>query len=333
MIRFSCASCGKRYAVDDRLAGRSTACKGCKSAMTIPTPEAAYEALEENPLLPEVDEAAGGAQCPACRRAMAAGAVLCVGCGYDRRTSRSMRTEIGRGATAQGASSMGRAVLGQPLLYVVLAAAVVLPTILWAAGVPAAMALMGCGGLMAFACMVWFRFKMRRAMREGGSLAPYAKFVPVFGFFFRIFYVVKFWNRAPISFAGMLLGLFMCLCGVAVMTHGFSTPMTTAMHQTANPDVAAAPSTPIAPPLPPPQHLAPHIDLYDIYMTGERAGEPRTHSVVLPTGEEAVHDVPLPCDVSLHAGGDTDDHGVVIIAWSSVGACAVCASEFCGRGV
>ncbi len=167
-----------------------------------------------------------------------------------------------------------------------LAVLVALPTILWLNGAPAAMATMSCGGLLAFVCMVWFRFQTRRALREErGNLAPYAGFIPFVGALFRILYLVKFWNRAPVSFAGILLGLFLCLCGVAMMTHGFTTPVTTAMHQMANPDVVAAVSAPIAPPLPEPTHLAPHIDLYDIHMTGTGPGSHEHIELYMPTGE------------------------------------------------
>ena len=170
---------------------------------------------------------------------------------------------------------------------------VALPTILWLNGAPLAMATMSCGGLLAFVCMVWFRFQTRRALREErGNLAPYAGFIPFVGSLFRIFYMLKFWNRAPVSFAGILLGLLLCLCGVAMMTHGFTTPMTTAMHQMANPDVVAAVSAPIAPPLPAPTHLAPHIDLYDIHMTGAGPGSREHILLSMPTGEEAPHSVP-----------------------------------------
>ena len=297
LIRFSCPNCGKRYAVDDRLAGRNTTCKSCKAALTIPTPEVANDVLGESLLLPEVETPVRESSCPACGRPMTAGAVLCVGCGYDRRTRRSVQTTFAAGATAprarSAASSAPLALLRQPLLYVALAVLIALPTILWLNGTPPAMATMSCGGLLAFVCMVWFRFQTRRALREErGNLAPHAGYIPFVGSLFRILYMVKFWNRAPVSFDGILLGLFLCVCGVAMMTHGFTTPVTTAMHQMANPDVATAVSAPIAPPLPAPTHLAPHIDLYDIHMTGAGPGSREHILLYMPTGEEAPHSVP-----------------------------------------
>jgi len=40
-IRFDCSNCGKRYALDDELAGRRAFCKKCGSPITIPQPSAA----------------------------------------------------------------------------------------------------------------------------------------------------------------------------------------------------------------------------------------------------------------------------------------------------
>jgi ubiquitin-protein ligase len=44
MIDFSCPSCGKRFSVDDALAGRRAKCKGCGGAITVPAPAAATPA-------------------------------------------------------------------------------------------------------------------------------------------------------------------------------------------------------------------------------------------------------------------------------------------------
>ncbi|MGN6367371.1 MAG: alpha/beta hydrolase family protein [Phycisphaerae bacterium] len=293
MIRFACSSCGKRYAVDDRLAGRRTVCKGCQAGLTIPAVEVAEGGMGEPLLLSEEGAAPRGMPCPGCGRNLDLRAVLCVGCGYDRRTQRAVRTVTGGAGVERGAPVGGMGVLRQPLLYVALAVLVGVPVALWVAGVPAAMAMMGCGSLLVLVCMVWFRFKVRRAVRgEGGGLAPFAGYIPFIGLGFRIFYSVKYWNRAPVAFAGILLGLLLCVCGVATMTHGFQTPMATAMHQMADPDVVAAVSAPVAPPLPAAQHFAPHIDLYDVHMGGSGPGSQEHLSIYMPTGEEAVHSVP-----------------------------------------
>lgn len=197
------------------------------------------------------------------------------------------------GVAGQKAAGGAADVLRQPLLYVALAVLAGLPTVLWWEGAPAAIAMISSGSLLALVCMVWFRFKVRRALREEGeTFASHARAIPFVRVLVGMFYGVKYWNRAPASFAGILLGLLLCVCGVATMTHGFQTPMTTAMHQMANPDVVAAVSAPIAPPLPAAQHFAPHIDLYEIRMGGSGPGSGERIKLYMPTGEEAAHSVP-----------------------------------------
>jgi hypothetical protein len=106
MIEFSCASCGKRYKLEDHMAGKRAKCK-CGSVLQVPSASVAPAAEAEMktvtmtspapvapprktpPAAPEPEPAAA-AQCPSCGAEMAATAVLCIECGFDKRTGKRL---------------------------------------------------------------------------------------------------------------------------------------------------------------------------------------------------------------------------------------------------
>lgn len=77
MITFQCQGCGKRFEVGEQFAGRRAKCK-CGRMVTVPA--AAPAPLPAPELL--------GHACPGCGQTIAAQAIICINCGYDRRTGR-----------------------------------------------------------------------------------------------------------------------------------------------------------------------------------------------------------------------------------------------------
>src|SRR5689334_16759136 len=85
-IRFSCAQCGKAFAVGEQFAGKRVKCNGCGVLMTVPAATAALAATGVTP--PPLP----GDACPACHGSLPQGAVLCTACGFDLRTGRRLTT-------------------------------------------------------------------------------------------------------------------------------------------------------------------------------------------------------------------------------------------------
>ena len=86
MMRFSCPHCRKALNVRDELAGRKAKCPGCSAVFRVPAAGAA-------PARPTAAPAA--ADCPNCKEDLPVGALLCVKCGYDTRTGKTLRTDLG----------------------------------------------------------------------------------------------------------------------------------------------------------------------------------------------------------------------------------------------
>ena len=113
-IAVQCRSCQKRFTAKDELAGRKVKCPQCGGVLTIPKPRAAPEVARQatepaddyglaspppGETGPSTAVPAGGTEkapdsgpkgpkCPSCEAAMKPGAVICVECGYDRRTGK-----------------------------------------------------------------------------------------------------------------------------------------------------------------------------------------------------------------------------------------------------
>ncbi len=149
-IEFACSECHRGYRVKDELAGKTAKCGKCGHRMRIPqtahsqtaaatpspakapvvagspkTPtkpsgqssmsswldeelEASQSAVASAPKAPKV----AGAQCPACGATLAAGAVLCVACGYDTRTRSKHQTQHLEPAASPTKKSKRRSKLG-----------------------------------------------------------------------------------------------------------------------------------------------------------------------------------------------------------------------------
>lgn len=135
-LRIRC-SCGKTLAVPDSLIGRKVACPGCKKTYraTPPTPEQKSE-IE----LPPIDPASSpselnllegielmpriGPTCPRCKKPQPPEARICVTCGIDLLTGKSVLDKSSSGPTALGyaentkpglrARAAGREIVGEP---------------------------------------------------------------------------------------------------------------------------------------------------------------------------------------------------------------------------
>lgn len=110
-IAVQCGSCRKRFSAKEELAGRKVKCPQCGAVLTIPKPRPEPETARQiTDLLDEYEMAAHPAgethtsnagtagdpgiapdtasQCSSCGASLAAGAVICLECGYDRRTGK-----------------------------------------------------------------------------------------------------------------------------------------------------------------------------------------------------------------------------------------------------
>ncbi|MCA9231066.1 MAG: hypothetical protein KDA57_10465 [Planctomycetales bacterium] len=102
-IDFSCSSCQKSYHVKDELAGKTAECTACGKKMRIPTlvPVASESDLNLKDLIDDELPTKASAtltpavtqKCPECSAPLAIDAVLCVACGYDKRSGDILETE------------------------------------------------------------------------------------------------------------------------------------------------------------------------------------------------------------------------------------------------
>jgi uncharacterized membrane protein YhaH (DUF805 family) len=97
-IDFSCA-CGRLLRVPDDAAGRQARCPACGQTTTVPGRTAPSrsalgkfleEELASGPVA--IPTASGG--CPSCGKPLPPAAVVCIACGYDRRTKRQHETVV-----------------------------------------------------------------------------------------------------------------------------------------------------------------------------------------------------------------------------------------------
>ncbi len=114
-VRIKCP-CGKLLNVKDELRGKQIKCPGCGKVLRVPAAAAKVAAKtgkpsEENDSLDDLFMEEGfnrqvAAVCPSCRAEMAAGAVLCTKCGFNKQTGQKLAghktpgVDIGMGTLA-----------------------------------------------------------------------------------------------------------------------------------------------------------------------------------------------------------------------------------------
>ncbi|HKQ49190.1 MAG TPA: hypothetical protein VJZ71_14055 [Phycisphaerae bacterium] len=125
--------CGTNMRVRASAAGKKAKCPKCGGVMTIPAMAAAPRIVRSTPapspeaapsdlsdLLPiepaPSAEPTGGMRCPQCKVLMAAGAKICISCGYNVATGKTLKTSDGSpGKVAVAAKSLGTFALGTVL--------------------------------------------------------------------------------------------------------------------------------------------------------------------------------------------------------------------------
>jgi DNA-directed RNA polymerase subunit RPC12/RpoP len=113
--KFICTACGKEYRWKPELAGRKAKC-GCGASIVVPAerPATGGGAPAAKPAGPPAAAPAptrvfaptaetiaapaesSGAKCPACSAALAPNAVLCVNCGYNLKTGKTLSVVVER---------------------------------------------------------------------------------------------------------------------------------------------------------------------------------------------------------------------------------------------
>ncbi|HVT87973.1 MAG TPA: hypothetical protein VHD56_03900 [Tepidisphaeraceae bacterium] len=103
--RFTCSGCGRTYRWKLELAGKKVKC-GCGHVMIAPEPTAETVDLPEEEdglydLAPDAESKPkarhklpeSGSDCPACGQALVQGAILCVQCGYDLQSGKTINSD------------------------------------------------------------------------------------------------------------------------------------------------------------------------------------------------------------------------------------------------
>jgi hypothetical protein len=116
-ISVACEHCGKAYQVSSKFAGKKAKCQACGKSFVIAAAKVAVPVAGGVDGVPAVQGEAAEGACPQCQGPMDAAAVLCVHCGFDRRTNRSLKATVATGG-AVGAGS------GRPVQFKTLAGAI-----------------------------------------------------------------------------------------------------------------------------------------------------------------------------------------------------------------
>jgi hypothetical protein len=97
--------CGKKWKLPENSAGKTIACPACQANLPIPT--------SPKPAVAKNEEQSTAEKCPSCGGALPAAAVICVQCGFDRRTGK----RAGKAARASEAKPAGYPRIGLALVY------------------------------------------------------------------------------------------------------------------------------------------------------------------------------------------------------------------------
>jgi len=108
---FECPSCGKRFRWKPDYAGRRVKCK-CEQVIQVPAHDPAETAALEvddavAPPPPATASPTAAQQCPSCGAGANAGAVICVECGYNFKSGKSLDTTIARPVKGGGGAGGG----------------------------------------------------------------------------------------------------------------------------------------------------------------------------------------------------------------------------------
>lgn len=96
----SCDSCGRHYKWLDKLAGKKVRCK-CGQVMRMPEMDPADDGdllLSQPSIVTGAAPAAATAStgyCPSCKEAVKPGAVICMGCGFNIKEGKQLKTQVG----------------------------------------------------------------------------------------------------------------------------------------------------------------------------------------------------------------------------------------------
>ena len=102
-IEVHCGSCGSAFLVSESMAGLVATCPTCERQISVPIPEGARGVERPKLQIKRETTLTGGKRCPNCDGTIPDGAVICVQCGYDMRTGRTVSS---RGMGAQAAKPL-----------------------------------------------------------------------------------------------------------------------------------------------------------------------------------------------------------------------------------
>ena len=107
-----CPECGKRLRARAELSGKKVKCPECGRVLLVPAGDASSQPPSD-PAPGEAPPQAPGEtpdeRCPECGAPIRSGAVLCIQCGYDKRTYQKAEVHISTAPQAPGASRTGSA--------------------------------------------------------------------------------------------------------------------------------------------------------------------------------------------------------------------------------
>jgi transcription elongation factor Elf1 len=97
-INFDCPHCSQNLEAPEDMAGDTLACPACGQDITVPVADVAVEEapkpLRVIPAVAPVADAPGAGACPQCKAPLAAGAVICINCGFNLKTGRKIDTSV-----------------------------------------------------------------------------------------------------------------------------------------------------------------------------------------------------------------------------------------------
>lgn len=95
-VKFACPHCQQHIEADAGYAGMQIGCPACQGNFVVPGTPAPPPAAAPAPAAVQAPAATAASGCPSCGGALARGAVICTGCGYNLATRQ--RTVAGRPA-------------------------------------------------------------------------------------------------------------------------------------------------------------------------------------------------------------------------------------------